>query len=423
MVLIDILEEHEEEADFLWQQRTNALSDRVYNLDDLAELEERLLAHLDGLVLGEKEAWKLLEPMLTDGELGEVFTAAFVALDSGDAERIDVVIKTFVQADGDIFEGIRNALRHSSYPEIEGIIRPCLTSEKRSVQAAAVDALSFRRLPVEIGQLQSLLNDPDPQVVAVAISAVGRLRVVQLKGQVEQSMSSSDPYIRLEAMRTGLLLGSQQALSHCRKAIRGHSEEAKDALILLGLAGHSEDNPLITEAVSDPTLSRNAITAMGLMGNLSYMDILLLLSANPEFSRLAGEAISMITGVNIVAEKFVAEKPVMVEAGASEDTREDDEDEEFVEDPDEALPFPDPVKLESWWRKNVARFDRKVRYRRGRPHGSQVLMDILRNGSLPERHHAAFEISLLNPSYPYLETSAFCGRQQKDIASMNTILL
>src|SRR3989304_1971049 len=102
MILIDILEEHLEEADFLWQQRQNALYDRVYNLNDLAELEERLLAHLDGLVLGEKEAWKLLEPKLSNGEEGEVFSAAFVALDSRDPSKIDLVNKTFLEAEDNV---------------------------------------------------------------------------------------------------------------------------------------------------------------------------------------------------------------------------------------------------------------------------------------------------------------------------------
>jgi len=92
MILFDILEEHIEEADFLWQQRANALASHDYTLDELAEVEERLLAHLDGLVLGEKAAWGLIEPKLMGGgEVGEVFAAAFVALDSGDSARVEAV--------------------------------------------------------------------------------------------------------------------------------------------------------------------------------------------------------------------------------------------------------------------------------------------------------------------------------------------
>ena len=87
MILIDVIEEHLEEADFLWRQRRNALGDRGYNLDRLAELEERLLAHLDGLILAEADAWDLLQPKLTEGDVGEAFAAAFVALASGEVDR------------------------------------------------------------------------------------------------------------------------------------------------------------------------------------------------------------------------------------------------------------------------------------------------------------------------------------------------
>ena len=85
MILLDVIAEHLEEADFLCQQRGNALGERVYNLDRFTELEERLLAHLDGLILAEGDAWNFLKPKLTEGDVGEAFTASFVALASGEA--------------------------------------------------------------------------------------------------------------------------------------------------------------------------------------------------------------------------------------------------------------------------------------------------------------------------------------------------
>ena len=42
MIIVDILEEHLEETDFLWNQRSNALNDPNFTLGRLGELEERL---------------------------------------------------------------------------------------------------------------------------------------------------------------------------------------------------------------------------------------------------------------------------------------------------------------------------------------------------------------------------------------------
>lgn len=114
MILLDVIEEHLEEADFLCQQRGNALGERVYNPDRLTELEERLLAHLGGLILAEADAWNLLKPKLTEGERGEAFAAAFVALASGEAGYRDARTKALDQAEGPVLERIWEALRHSS---------------------------------------------------------------------------------------------------------------------------------------------------------------------------------------------------------------------------------------------------------------------------------------------------------------------
>jgi uncharacterized protein (TIGR02270 family) len=415
MILTDILEEHIEEADFLFHQREKALLNRVYDLDGVAELEERLLAHLDGLVLGDKEAWKLLAPKLIDGEAGEVFAAAFVAFDSGDSVLMDSVTKTFEQAEGVILDGIRHAWRHSSYAHIEEIVRPYSDAGKGAIQAASVDVLSFRRLPIESSLLRSLLSHKDPGIVVSAMNAVGRLRVRDLKEYVDPALDSEALQVRKEAMRTGLLLGSDRALAQCRKAIKDRSELASESLILLGLSGQAQDAPLLADSLSDPLLSRDAVVALGLLGYIGALDVLLRLTADPKLSCLAGEAISRITSVNLEHDKLVTDRPAKV----TKEESNEEEEEDFVEDPDEGLPYPDAGKLEAWWRKNASRFDKNIRYRNGQPYSAQILMNILQGGSLPELHHAAFELALINPSYPNLETCAFSARQRKEMASLN----
>lgn len=48
-ILPDIVEEHLEEADFLWHQRQAALADRVSTHHRLTEFEKRMLEQLDEL--------------------------------------------------------------------------------------------------------------------------------------------------------------------------------------------------------------------------------------------------------------------------------------------------------------------------------------------------------------------------------------
>ncbi|MFP2933139.1 hypothetical protein ACLESO_49930, partial [Pyxidicoccus sp. 3LG] len=68
-ILWDIVEEHFQEAAFLWRQRERALRAPDQSLADIAEGDEpRLVAHLEGLLLaGPRAAERLLGPALREG--------------------------------------------------------------------------------------------------------------------------------------------------------------------------------------------------------------------------------------------------------------------------------------------------------------------------------------------------------------------
>src|SRR6185369_129808 len=73
----DIYEEHLDEAAFLWGQWESALDAATFALHDvMVGPEERLRAHLDGLVLGgARVAEKLLVPALGDDDAGKIAAA------------------------------------------------------------------------------------------------------------------------------------------------------------------------------------------------------------------------------------------------------------------------------------------------------------------------------------------------------------
>ena len=72
-MILDILEEHIEEADFLFCQRQLAFGMLDLNGEDLAEMDERLRAHLNGLLLSQDAAWDFVRDFLTTGSAGEAF--------------------------------------------------------------------------------------------------------------------------------------------------------------------------------------------------------------------------------------------------------------------------------------------------------------------------------------------------------------
>src|SRR5258705_6910781 len=84
--LWDISEEHLVDAGFLWTQRERALESPRHTLAEVATgVEERLLAHLDGLIVGGAPvAEKLLVPVLEDDSADpELLVVASLALLEG----------------------------------------------------------------------------------------------------------------------------------------------------------------------------------------------------------------------------------------------------------------------------------------------------------------------------------------------------
>jgi uncharacterized protein (TIGR02270 family) len=83
MIIADIVSHHAEEAAFLWLLRSNATRAPHYGLKDLAKLDERVEAHLDGLRVAGEPGWELCKAALGNEEAGEVFAASVMAFESG----------------------------------------------------------------------------------------------------------------------------------------------------------------------------------------------------------------------------------------------------------------------------------------------------------------------------------------------------
>lgn len=410
MILFTILEEHLEETDFLWQQRRSALADHSYTFLSLLGLEERLMGHLDGLMLGGQEAWKLLEPKFTDGNRGEAFTAASVALESDDHRVAALVFDRLVTASPYVRAGIQDASCHASHARVEPLLRQLLQSERPSDKSVAIDSLSFRRAPLDHVELRPFLNDNSIEVVRAALLAIAQLKLTQLQKDTRSLLKSDNMALRQEAVRTGVVLGIDSALEEARQIIHEIPDQAGEMLTLLGNTGKFKDLPLLIDAVREPALARDAITALGLLGYSDAMPCLLKSVGDPKLARLAGEAIQVIIGVDLEKDGLTAVAP---------SARQQDDDDELEEDLDDGLPWPDSQAIHAWWREQSSKFDRGGRYRFGSAYGARVLLDSLEQANLRHRHHAAFELALSETTFPYIETRALARVQRAQIAMLN----
>src|SRR5690242_19754798 len=89
-----VLDRHAEEAAFLWLLRDRAVDEPHFKLFQLTELDARVEAHVDGLRVAGDVGWDIVLTALIEGGASEVYPAALLALEDGDAGKIQAVLNS-----------------------------------------------------------------------------------------------------------------------------------------------------------------------------------------------------------------------------------------------------------------------------------------------------------------------------------------
>src|SRR2546422_11057412 len=106
----DILEEHIEELAFLWEQRQAAVRDPRYTIRELTHLEERITAHLHGVLAVGEVALPLLEDSLAGEDPLMVFAASYALLHAQNQTATARVRDSFGHAQGPVLAALQDAL-------------------------------------------------------------------------------------------------------------------------------------------------------------------------------------------------------------------------------------------------------------------------------------------------------------------------
>jgi len=408
MVIPVVIEQHAEEAAFHWLLRDAAVCAPHYSLDDLAKLDNRLDAHIDGLRIAGEAGWEMCQEQLGWEEAGEVFVAAILAFQSGHEARIQAVLEAG-SASRELSRSLVSALGWLPYQQVETYIQQLLTAESSDLRRIGIAAYAVHRRDPGY-PLTAALSGDDPWLKARALRAVGELGRVDLFPLLQNNLNVDDELCRFSAAWSAALLGDMGAIPTLQ-AIASldclYREEAvKMALRRMDLvAAHAWRQAL----AYNPDSMRLAVIGAGVVGDPVSIPWLMEQMSIPELARVAGEAFTMITGVDIAYEDLEGEWTEGFAAGPTEDP----EDENVAMDPDEDLPWPKPEAIHTWWRSHQGQFRSGTRYLLGKPMSRDWLQDVLRNGRQRQRAAAALELAMQQPGQPLFEIRAPGFRQQQ----------
>lgn len=410
-----IVQQHAEEAAFLWLLRDNAMRAPHYNLKDLCKLDGRVESHLDGLRIAEDAGWELCRNALATGEPGEVFAASVLAFESGFHDRILAVMQMLTD-NPSLSRGLIAALGWLDWRIVERYARKFANVEVPTIRHLGIAAYAIHRQDPG-NSLHAALQSDVADVWSRALKATGELGRRDLLPLIAEGFSATDDDVRFHASWSTALLGSQSSLPHLRNIVAAKGRHSESACAMAArLMALPEAQAWLHELSSIEDTGRLAAVGMGAAGDPAAIPWLISVMEIPALARTAGEAFSMITGVDLAYADLDGECPEGFEAGPTENP----EDEDVAMDPDEDLPWPAPQLVADWWDRNQAGFRSGSRYLDGKPITADNLRQVLRTGFQRQRAAAAIELAMLQPGQPLFEVSAPGYRQQRLFVSGNS---
>ncbi len=409
-----IIAQFAEEAAFLRHLRTSIVGAPHFSLDDLVKLDERIDAHIDGLRVAGDAGWEMCRKSLS-GETPEFyFSPAVLAFESGIADRIQDVLDAIAE-DPNKARALISALGWLPPAQAEPHVNNLISSESPFQRYLGIaESAIHRRDPGHL--LGKTVDDGFPLLMARSLRAYGELgRGCELDSCILRgAFADDDDEIRFSAAWSATLAGNKEAVEVLKSFVVPESpykEKAMnaglrrmEAAAALGWQRHLADCP--------DTL-RLAIISAGIIGDPVLVPWLIEQMNNPALARIAGEAFTMITGVDLESEEMRGMRPEGFNVGPTDDPGDDN----VSMDPDDDLPWPNAEAVLHWWGRNKEAFQSATRHLLGKPIIAGNLRNILRSGRQRQRAAAALELVILEPDQPLFEVRA-PGLRQMEVLRM-----
>ncbi|MDX2505191.1 MAG: TIGR02270 family protein [Gammaproteobacteria bacterium] len=388
----DIYEQFFDDASFLWILRSIAVEQPHYNAADLHELEQRIEAQLDGLMTAVEDAWEICLQGFELEEPGEVFTATVIAFRSHDISKIQKAIEVGLSND-DTTKGLISAMGWLPGKLVHPWIKKFFTSKDLNHKYLALAACSVRR--ENPGEYLNKILDRDDckqheKLYSRALRLIGEIRRQDLMPYLNAAMNLEQENIRFWSSWSAILLGNRTAVSNLESYVFKAGRYQMNAInIAFRVLPIEQARKWISKLVADKSQSRIVIKATGILGDPHAVNWLITKMREPAEARLAGEAFTLITGINLEESQLSVEASPEFLAQADDETGDD-----VTLDEDENLPWPDPEKVSAIWINQGKNFIAEKRYFMGKQIQPDLLVDKLANATQRQRHAAAIDLAL-----------------------------
>lgn len=414
MNIPSVLLQHAISAASLFVQRSY-LSWRAHvALRHLDRIDNRLAANIDGLRVAGEVGWKACLSQLENADHGEMFTATVLAIESKDPQRINNLF-ALAEALPQTQRGLFSAFGWASSQFLQGTIKQLLSSEIPFQRLVGITCCALQR--VDPGQaLTAAIRDDYLPLRTRALKAAGELGRRDLIFLCEESAKDKDPAVSFWAAWSAALLGSRNTLPQLINfGSQSNAYQFRALNLLLKILPVNEAHTYLQNLAQNPMNLRALIHGAGAAGDPFYIPWLIKQMTDLKLARLAGEAFSFITGLDLAYLDLERKPPEDFVSGPNDDPN----DENVDIDPDDNLPWPDAEKIAHWWQQNQHQFQNGNRYFMGALVTREHCVHVLKEGFQRQRIAAAQYLCLLQPGSVLFPTSAPAWRQQRLLAKLS----
>ncbi|MDS4028657.1 MAG: TIGR02270 family protein [Candidatus Contendobacter sp.] len=394
----DTLQTCVETAAQLWLERDQAARAPMTTLPALTELDSRLEQQLTLLREAGDLGWKCCwDSLAANLKPGAVFAAAATAVSHPDEAPFKQIVD-YVSATPDVVHELIAALGWIAPDHLGSRVRDLLASTSPLLRYVGITACGLQH--VDPGRyLDAALKDSGLRLRARALRLVGELRLQRYLPVLRQHLTHANETWRFWAAWSAGLLADGNGLEVLQQIVEHHANPVfqQRAVDLLARAMNLEPARLwIRQLLLDDRLTALVIRGLGILGDSSAIPWLIR-CMDGTAAPVAGAAFSLITGVDLIEEKLVA------------DVLEPAEDKEFTNS--SSLPYPDSKAVNQWWNQQRRRYKKNRSYLMGFPIGLEVCWQVLVHGQQFQRAAAATELALLEPQTAFFPIAAPSFRQ------------
>lgn len=336
----DIVEEHLDEAAYLYTRRQAAQRRVDATAEEVADLGRRLRAHLDGLLVGGAIAWELTQPALSQANEAQAFVAGIVAMEGGQPVWLEALVAALNAPTPEAFEGLRWSCLITAWSGAPIFHARLLNLESHWARAIGLDGLSLHGKDPG-SALDRGMGSEHPAEVSAALRAASRLRRNDKVTDISRFTASQDPDIAIAALKALARLNPEAARQCCVACLARDVRVAAKAAGVLGGIGNRADVPALVAATraEDYELARAAVFALGQLGLPECVPALIEILDRPRLGGVATLALREVCKNRLPNEPL----PVAI-ANAVEGAQQQDD-----WHPDDELPRADKNAVGVWW--------------------------------------------------------------------------